>query len=205
MAFSVKDWRTFTHPIILTAIYLIFSFCYSVFAYEIFLALIIFVWLIFLFNVGLVSLIIVNIPKSKSRLLNNLVAYLVWALAIATEFFVFKRYFQKQLEYTYFLTLFPVGLVTVLLYTYKNLELNILALGSFATFLYFLSFGNAGFAIVLAIILFLLALYSISLLKGAFLSNRQILISFFLGVIIYALSFLITKFCVNFYFAHLFN
>ena len=203
MSFSLKDYRIFTHPIVLTAFYLILTICYALCVYESVLGIAVLVWLIFLLNIGLVSVFVVNILKDKKGLIFNLLAYIIWALAIVAEYLLFKRYFQKELEIVYFLTILPVGLITVLLNTYENLELNILALGSFSTFLYFLSFNSPGYTIALAIILVLLAFYSKLLVKDQIFTVKQVLVSFCLGIIVYLLSFGVTKLCVSLYFAHL--
>ncbi len=140
-------------------------------------------------NIALIVSLLKYFLNQKNPLVPNLVAYVIWLIPVIIEYFLYKPLIYKFDYMEFSLSLVFDGLVLVVLYSLVNLELNLLALGSFSVFLFLLSLNSLFYFWSLVITVLITGVYAGLVFKKAKSSLSQILISYLAGIIVYALSY----------------
>ena len=181
--------KAITHPISLSAIYMIISALYSFQGVLTVFGFTSFVLIVLLMNIALIVSLLKYFLNQKNPLVPNLVAYVIWLIPVIIEYFLYKPLIYKFDYMEFSLSLVFDGLVLVVLYSLVNLELNLLALGSFSVFLFLLSLNSLFYFWSLVITVLIAGVYAGFVFKKAKSSLSQILISYLAGIIVYALSY----------------
>lgn len=181
--------KAITHPISLSAIYMIISALYSFQGVLTVFGFTSFVLIVLLMNIALIVSLLKYFLNQKNPLVPNLVAYVIWLIPVIIEYFLYKPLIYKFDYMEFSLSLVFDGLVLVVLYSLVNLELNLLALGSFSVFLFLLSLNSLFYFWSLVITVLIAGVYGGFVFKKAKSSLSQILISYLAGIIVYALSY----------------
>ena len=181
--------KAITHPISLSAIYMIISALYSFQGVLTVFGFTSFVLIVLLMNIVLIVSLLKYFLNQKNPLVPNLVAYVIWLIPVIIEYFLYKPLIYKFDYMEFSLSLVFDGLVLVVLYSLVNLELNLLALGSFSVFLFLLGLNSLFYFWALVITVLITGVYAGFVFKKAKSSLSQILISYLAGIIVYALSY----------------
>ncbi len=181
--------RAITHPISLSAIYLIISALYSFQGFLSIFGFAAFVLIVLLMNIALIVSLLKNFLTQKNPIIPNLVAYIIWLIPVIIEYFLYKPLIYKYDYVEFSLSLVIDALALIIIYSLYAFDLNLLALGSFSSFLFVLCLNSPFYFWLLVVVVLIAGVYAGLLFKKVKLTLSQILISYLAGVLVYAISY----------------